>query len=64
MRVARASAPLRLSVRIRIYRINGFTGLRFARLAVFAVIGKPANPNTDKRPPIADPTATRILKIL
>ena len=54
----RVSAPLgaglRGFVRIRIRGIIGFSGFHFARLALFAIIELPANPNVDKRPPPED----------
>ena len=42
----------------------GFSGFRFAHLALFPATGNPANPNLDKRLPVADARAGGILKIL
>ena len=42
----------------------GFSGFRFARLALFPITENPPNPSADKRPPVADARAVRILKIL
>ena len=56
-------------VRIRIFRIKGFSGLRFRLARSFAIIGNPANPNMNKRLPNKDarrenPENPLILKIL
>ena len=42
----------------------GFSGFRFARLALFSMIENPPNPNPDERLPVADTLAGGILKIL
>ena len=42
----------------------GFSGFRFADLALFSTTENPPNPSADKRPPVADARAGGILKIL
>ena len=42
----------------------GFSGFRFANLALFPITENPPNPIADKRPPATDALAGRILKIL
>ena len=42
----------------------GFSGFRFARLALFSITENPPKPSADKRPPVADALAGGILKIL
>ena len=42
----------------------GFSGFHFAHIALFPATGNPANPNSDKRPPVTDARAGGILKIL